>query len=138
MARYRGMALGLLGALIICAAAGAASAASAGVAGETRRHVVGDVEIQARIDAQASQENADRQAIGHLLQRSEVRQIAASAGLDLQRASAAVAVLSGEQLKDVAAHARAADTELGGEGRVTLTYTVIIIVLLGLIIVLVA
>lgn len=138
MATSRGMTVAFLGALIICVAAGAASAGGTGVAGEPQRHVIGDVEIQARIDAQASQENADRQAIGHLLQRPEVRRIAASAGLDLQRASAAAGVLSGEQLKDVAAHARAADTALGGDQRITITYTVLIIILLVLIIVLVA
>lgn len=136
MARYRGLTSSFLGALIICAAA--ASAAGTSVAGEPRRNVVDDVEIQARIDSQASQENADRQAIDHLLQRSQVREIAASAGLDIQRASAAVAVLSGEQLKDVAARARAADTHFGGSERITLTYTVIIIVLLVILILIVA
>jgi hypothetical protein len=95
-------------------------------------------EIQARMEAQASQESADRQAIECLLQRSEVRRLAASAGLDIQRADAAVAVLSGEQLKDVAARARAADTQLGGAERITITYTVLIIALLVLIIILVA
>lgn len=136
MATYRGLTLGFLGALMICAAA--ASAAGTSVAGEPRRHVVDDVDIQARIDSQASQENADRQAIDHLLHRSEVRAIATSAGLDIQRASAAVAVLSGEQLKDVAARARAADTQFGGSERITLTYTVIIIVLLVILILIVA
>jgi cell division protein FtsL len=138
MATYRGLTLGFLTAFIICASAAAASAAGTSVAGEPRRHVVDDVEIQARIDSQASQENADRQAIDHLLQRSQVREIAASAGLDIQRASAAVAVLSGEQLKDVAARARAADAQFGGSQRVTLTYTAIIIILLVIIILIVA
>ena len=138
MATYRGLTLGVLGALIICAAAAAASAAGTSVAGEPRRHVVEDAEIQARIDSQASQEDADRQAIDHLLQRSQVREIAASAGLDIQRASAAVAVLSGEQLKDVAARARAADAQFGGAERITLTYTVIIIILLVVILLIVA
>jgi cell division protein FtsL len=138
MATYRGLTLGFLGAIIICAAAAAPSAGGTSVAGEPRRHVVEDVEIQARIDSQASQEDADRQAIDHLLQRSQVREIAASAGLDIQRASAAAAVLSGEQLKDVAARARAADAQFGGSERVTLTYTAIIIILLVIIILIVA
>jgi hypothetical protein len=138
MTTYRGMTLGFLGALIICAAAGAASAAGTGAASDPQRHVVGDDEIQARIDAQASQENADREAIDHLLQRPEVRQVAASAGLDIQRASAAAAVLSGEQLKNVAERARAADAELGGSGHVTLTYTAIIIILLVIVIIILA
>lgn len=137
MAGFRRMTSALFVGVILCAAAGAAGAEGADVTNEPQRHVIEDLEIQARIDAQVSQESADRKAIEDLLKRPEVRQLAESVGLDVGRASAAAAVLSGEELKNLAARARAADTQLAGGG-VTLTYTAIIIILLLLIIILVA
>src|ERR1041385_9146602 len=108
MATSRVMTVAFLGALVICLGRGAAGAEDSGVAADAQRHVVSDVEIQARLDAQTNQESADHQAITHLLRRPEVRRIAASAGLDLRRAYTAAAVISGQQLKDVVAQARAA------------------------------
>ncbi len=71
--------------------AGSVSAASVGLANEAERHVVVGQEIQAKIDQQLGQADADRQAIQGLLQRADVRQIAGAAGLDIERASAAAA-----------------------------------------------
>jgi hypothetical protein len=111
--------------------------ARASVADEPQRHVVGESEIQARIDQQIDQADADRQAIQIMLQRAEIREIAGSAGLDLERASAAAAVLSGSSLEKMAAQARAVNAGLvGGEGRIVLTTTAIIIILLILILLL--
>ena len=137
MVGFRRLTSAFLAGAILCTVAGTAGAEGTAGTNEPHRHVVGELEIQARIDAQVCQESADRKAIEDLLKRPEVRQLAESVGLDVGRASAAAAVLSGEELKDLAARARAADTQLGG-GQVTLTYTAIIIVLLILIILLVA
>jgi len=116
----------------------AASAAGAGLAGELQRHVVSDSEIQAKIDQQISQADADRQAIQTMLQRADVRQIAGAAGLDIERASAAAAVLSGPSLEQLAAQAREVNTNLaGGDGTIVLSATAIIIILLILILILV-
>jgi len=106
-------------------------------AGEPQRHVVGENEIQARIDQRIDQADADRQAIQVMLQREDVRRIAGSAGLDLERASAAAATLSGSSLETLAAQARVVNSDIaGGEGRIVLTTTAIIIILLVLILVL--
>ncbi|MBK7702159.1 MAG: hypothetical protein IPI34_04310 [bacterium] len=112
----------------------AGGAAGAGPAVEPQRHVVGADEILVRIDRQIDQDTADRQAIQAMLQREDVRRIAGSAGLDLGRASAAAAVLSGEALATLAAQARGVDAGLaGGEGNVVISTTAIIIILLILI-----
>ena len=112
------------------------SAASTGLASEAGRHVVADQEIQATIDQQLGQADADRQAIQVLLQRPEVRQLADDAGLDLERASAAAAVLSGSALEQLAAQARAADADLaGGSDTIVISATTLIIILLIIIIV---
>ncbi len=111
--------------------------ANTGWAGETRSDVVGEVDIQAKIDQRVDSENADRQAIQDLLARPEVRKIAGAAGLDAQRVSAAAGVLSGADLKDVAARVHAVTAvngTVGGVERVTLTVTTIIIILLLIII----
>ena len=113
------------------------SAAGASLAIEPQRHVVGAAEIQARIDQQIDQADADRQAIQIMLQRAEVRRIAGAAGLDLERASAAAAVLSGPSLEKLAAQAREVNAGLaGGDGTIVLSVTAIIIILLILILLL--
>lgn len=99
------------------------------------QHVVGTHEIQARIDQQVDQADADRQAVQALLLREDVRRIAGAAGLDLERASAAAATLSGTALESLAGQARALDTDLvGGDDRIVMTTTTVIIILLVLII----
>jgi hypothetical protein len=78
--------------------------------------------------------DADRLAIRALLEREQVREIAAGAGIDITRASAAVATLDGAELQQLAGQARAVDEALaGGQGTVTLKTTTIIIGLLVLI-----
>ena len=105
-------------------------ATGAATAGETQRHVVGPAEIQARIDLQLDQDGADRQAIQLLLGQPGVRQIAESAGLDIERAHAAAALLSGSELKNLASSAREANAGIGGDHTITITATTLIIILL--------
>ena len=108
--------------------------AGTSLAGEPQSHVVRANEIQARIDQQIGQADADRQAIQVLLQRDDVRRIAGSAGLDLERASAAAAVLTGSSLETLAAQARDLNAALaGGDSTVVISTTAIIIILLVLI-----
>ena len=105
-------------------------ATGAATAGETQRHVVGPAEIQARIDLQLDQDGADRQAIQLLLGQPGVRQIAESAGLDIERAHAAAALLSGPELKAMASSARETNAGIGGDHTFTITATTLIIILL--------
>jgi cell division protein FtsL len=110
------------------------SASGADLTAEPAQHVVNANEIQARIDQQVDQADADRQTIQDLLQRADVRRVAGSVGLDLEQASAAAATLSGPALESLAAQARALDTDLvGGDGKIVLTTTAVIIILLILI-----
>jgi hypothetical protein len=104
-------------------------AAGAAVAGEAQRHVVGSADIQARIDQQLGQEAADRQAIQLFLGQPGVRQVAEAAGLDIGRAHAAAALLSGPELKDLASSAREINAGVGGD-TITITATTLIIILL--------
>jgi len=131
MTVYKRFALALLAVVVI-----AIGATGVSLAGELPRHVVGENEIQARIDQQIGQADADRQAIQIMLQREDVRQIAGSAGLDLERASAAAAVLSGPALDDLAAQAREVNASLtGGDSKIVISATALIIILLIIIII---
>jgi hypothetical protein len=106
------------------------------LAEEPARHVVGESEIQTRIDQQVDRADADRKAIQILLQREDVRRIAGSAGLDLERASAVAAVLSGPELEKLAACARDIDAGLiGGDKSIVISATTLIIILLIILIV---
>ena len=132
MTRHKKYAL-----IVLIGTAIAIGTAGYGLTEELPRHVVDEGEIQATIDQQIDQADADRQAVQTMLQRAEVRQVAEAAGLDLAQASAAAAVLSGPELVKMAAQAREFNASLvGGDSKVVLTTTAIIIILLILILLL--
>jgi hypothetical protein len=94
------------------------------------QHVVDDAEIQARIDGQFGQADADREAIRALLRRPEVREIAGAAGLDIERADAAAATLSDSQVRDLAQRAREADAEIGGDSVIIMSTTLLLLIII--------
>ena len=113
MTTYRNMTWAILAAAFI-----SIGFAGTGLAGEARSDVIGEPDIQAQMDRRIDNESADRQAIQTLLRRPEVRRIAGAAGLDIERASAAAAVLSGAELKNLAARAREINGGVGGTEKV--------------------
>lgn len=118
---------------IIAACLAASGLATAAPAQPT---AVGADEIQARLDLGSRQADADRQSVQDLLQRADVRQVAAAAGLDIERAAAAASVLSGDALASIAEQARTVPADLaGGSDSIVMPATTIIIVLLVIILV---
>ena len=100
-------------------------------AAQAQTHVIGKSALAQAVQERVSQDQADREAIVSLLQRSEVRQIAAQAGLSLEKASAAVSTLQGQDLRDLATQARQANNDLAaGASTIVISTTTIIIVLL--------
>jgi hypothetical protein len=94
-------------------------------------HVIGKSALDNAVQERVSQEQADREAILSLLERTEVREIAAKAGLSLDEAPAAVSTLQGTELAQAAAQARQVQNDLaGGASTVVISTTTIIIVLL--------
>lgn len=82
---------------------------------------------------------ADREAVLQLLARPEVQTIAGDVGIDLRRVESAVGTLEASQLAEVAAQARQAEHALvGGQSRVSISTTMIIIALLVIILIIVA
>jgi hypothetical protein len=114
--------LGITLALTLCAS-------SAAWAQQT--HVINKSALDQAVQQRVSQDQADRDAIRSLLQRSEVKDIAARSGLSLEKAQAAVGSLQGDDLREVAGQARAVNQQLaGGASTIVISTTTIIIILL--------
>jgi hypothetical protein len=86
----------------------------------------------------AAKKQANRQVIADVLQRDEVRQVAKSTGLPLDKAIAAVQTLDGVELAQAAAQAQQVNDALAGGQTLTLSVWLIIIALLIIILVVVA
>jgi hypothetical protein len=100
-------------------------------AAQAQTHVIQKSALAQAVQDRVSQDQADRDAIASLLQRAEVRQIAAKAGLSLAKAEAAVSTLNGQPLRDLATQARQANNDLaGGASTIVISTTTVIIVLL--------
>jgi hypothetical protein len=105
-------------------------------AAQAQTHVIGKSALDSAVQQRVSQDQADRDAIRGLLQRDEVREIAANAGLSLAKADAAVATLQGDDLRALAAQAQQVQNDLaGGASTVVISTTTIIIVLLIIILI---
>jgi len=88
--------------------------------------------------AKAESESAQRELVRRVLDRSDVRAMAARMGLSVEQAASAVATLSGPELGTLAQHAQAAEAAtLAGEANVvvisvtTLLLILIIVILLA-------
>jgi hypothetical protein len=102
-------------------------------------HVIGKSALDQAVQQRVSRDQADREAILSVLQRAEVRDVAARAGLSLANAEAAVSTLQGQDLQQAAAQARQVQDNLaGGASTIVISTTTIIIVLLLVIILIVA
>jgi hypothetical protein len=101
-------------------------------------HVITASALSKAVQQRVAQDQSDRDAILSLLRRAEVRQMAARVGLSLEKAEAAVTTLQGDDLRQIAGEARAAEQDLVGGASVTISTTVIIIALLIVILIIVA
>jgi hypothetical protein len=101
-----------------------------------QQHVIGKSALDQAVQQRVARDQADREAIMTLLQQQKVRDIAQQAGLSIDKATAAVATLEGDDLRQVASQARQVNNELaGGATTVVITTTTIIIILLIVIII---
>jgi hypothetical protein len=96
-----------------------------------QEHVIGKSALDKAVQQRVTSEQADRAAILSLLERTDVREVAAKAGLSLEKAQAAVSALQGADLQQAASQARQVQNDLaGGASVVVISTTTIIIVLL--------
>src|SRR4051812_32403516 len=115
--------LGTTLALLLCAPAAWAQ----------QTHVITPSALDQAVQQRVSQDQADRDAIRTFLQNPVVKNVAAKAGVPLGKAESAVSTLQGDELRQAAAQARAANANLVGGATVVITTTPIIIILLVII-----
>lgn len=102
-------------------------------------HAATSSAIDAALQQHVSSTAADRADVLRVLEHSAVQEVAGQVGVDLRRAASAVATLDGQELATLAAQARQAEQALaGGQSRVVISTTMIIIGLLVLILLIVA
>jgi hypothetical protein len=102
-------------------------------------HIAGQSVLDTAVQEHARDTDRDRDTVRLFLQRADVRAIAGKYGLDIRRAESAVAAMDAAEAAQVAAQARAANETLaGGQSKVTISTTTIIIGLLVLILLIVA
>jgi hypothetical protein len=104
-----------------------------------QQHAVDPGAIAGAVTQHVATQDADRAAVRDALARPEVRDVAAHMGVDLTRADAAVATMSGADLQQAASAARQVNHSLvGGASTVVISTTTIIIALLVIIIIVIA
>src|ERR687892_1717743 len=75
-------------------------------------HIVNKSALDQAVQQRVSQDQADREALRTFLQNPAVKTVAAKAGLSVDRASAAVSTLQGDELRQAATQARAINQDL--------------------------
>jgi len=101
-----------------------------------QQHVVAPSELATAVTDHVAKQDADRAAIAEALARPEVREVAATMGVDMSRVSAATNTLDGSGLERAASAARQVNEQLvGGASNVVISTTTIIIVLLIIILI---
>jgi len=97
-------------------------------------HAASSAALDAALQQHADSGDAARAAIQRALEQPAVRTLAAELGVDIRRAQDAAATLEGEQLAELAARAAEVNQALaGGQSRITISTTFLIIGLLVLI-----
>ena len=106
---------------------------------QAQSHAAPQAALDAALQQHVETTEADRAALLRVLDHPEVKSVAAKAGLDLRRATTAVSTLDAQRVSELAAQARQVESSLaGGQSRVTISTTLIIIGLLVLILLIVA
>lgn len=107
--------------------------------GVPQTHIAGQTALDTVVQEHAQTTDRDRETVRQFVQRADVRALAGKYGLDIRRADTAVTMMNASELASVAAQAREADEALaGGQSKVTISTTTIIIGLLVLILLIVA
>jgi hypothetical protein len=103
-----------------------------------RAHVINQSALDQAVQQRVAQDQADRETIRTFLHNPTVQDVAAKAGLSIDKAEAAVSTLQGDELRRTAGQVRAVDPELAGGSTIVIsTWTIIIILLIVIILILI-
>lgn len=111
---------------------------AAGTAFAGQQHIVSPAQLSAAMAERAAAQDADRAAIREALARPEVKSVAATMGVDVDRLGGAINSLSAADLAEAASTARQVNDQLvGGASTIVISTTTIIIALLIVILIVV-
>jgi hypothetical protein len=119
------------------AAAVVLSLTAAPLAHAQRATIVERSDLDRAVAARVQADEVARASVRALLEREDVRAMAQGLGVDVRRAESAVATLDGEELRQAAAAATAADHALAG-GLQTVTLSLVSLLLIIIIVILLA
>jgi hypothetical protein len=100
--------------------------------------VVDAAAMSQALAAKAESESAQRALVRRVLDRADVREMAARMGLNVEQADSAVATLSGPELGALAQHAQAVETATLAGGANTIVISLTTLLLLVIIVILLA
>ena len=102
-------------------------------------HTASPSALDSAVQQHVKSTDAERQMVQNLLNRADVKAVAAGAGIDIRSAATAVSTMDPASLSEVASQARAVEQALaGGQSKITVNTTLVIIGLLILILIIVA
>jgi hypothetical protein len=109
-----------------------------GTASAAQQHIITPSQMSAAVAERTAAQDADRASIREALARPEVKNVAASMGVDVDRLNNAVGTMNASELTEAAATARQVNDQLvGGASTVVISTTTIIIALLVVILIVV-
>jgi hypothetical protein len=109
------------------------------VAWAQQPHTISQSALDQAVHQRVVQDEADRTSLREFLHQPAVKDVAAKAGLPIDKAEAAVSTLQGQDLAQAAAQARTVNSQLaGGASTVVISTTTIIIIALLVIILILA
>jgi hypothetical protein len=102
-------------------------------------HAASSSVLDAAVQQHVASSRADRELVERLLDRADVKAVAAGAGIDIRTVATAVRTMDSASLSAVASQALTLDQALaGGQSKITLNVTYLIIGLLVLIVLILA
>lgn len=101
-----------------------------------QRHIVDAVAMNRAVAVQTATDQQNRDVVIGVLHQPQVQALAAKLGLDVTKADAAIATISGAELKTLATQARAANAPLsGGSNTVIISTTTLLLIIIIVILV---
>jgi hypothetical protein len=96
-----------------------------------QKHIADSAVLKHAVAARVAADDANRAAVRQLLSHPQVREVADTFGLTVQRAETAMASLSSAELAELAASARAVETELaGGQQVIVISITTLLLIII--------
>lgn len=98
-----------------------------------QEHIADPATVRGAIASVQATDEANRAIVLRALERDEVRQMADRFGIDVAEASAAVSHMSGAELAELAAPARAVAAQSGGNTTIVISVTTLLLLLILLV-----